>query len=380
MIIFFKNPKLLKLMVTSFLFISTLVFAHIILADTTGDILPSGDGNYTAWTPSSGATHYTMVDEATCNGKTDYNYTDTTGDRDSYVASLSSVSNGSTITAIEITPCASRNKNGGGPGASAVLDVFYRFDGNDSADSGNYALTGTNPQNLTATTFSGLSLVKGASSSLEAGAVYTSGNKGARLSRVAVKITYTPLAAPTNLGATAVSQSQINLVWTDNAGNEDGFKIERRNDSASGTFAQIDTVTVDEESYNDIGLDANTTYSYRVRAYNTGGDSGYSNIDSDTTFLSIPEAPTNLAANYYSSSTYEWISLNWDDNSDNETGFKIERGTDGENFEQIDTVGANYRWYDDWTVESGNTYYYRVRAYNGSGNSDYSNTVQESVP
>jgi hypothetical protein len=40
-------------------------------------------------------------------------------------------------------------------------------------------------------------------------------------------------------------------------------------------------------SYGNTGLDASTTYAYRVRAYNAGGDSGYSNTASTTT-LSAP--------------------------------------------------------------------------------------------
>jgi hypothetical protein len=75
----------------------------------------------------------------------------------------------------------------------------------------------------------------------------------------------------------AVSTSQINLSWTDNSGNETGFKIERCTGSGCTNFAQIATVGANVRSYNNTGLNKNTTYTYRVRAYNAAGNSTYSN-------------------------------------------------------------------------------------------------------
>jgi predicted phage tail protein len=90
-------------------------------------------------------------------------------------------------------------------------------------------------------------------------------------------------AAPTNLIATAVSRNQINLTWTDNATNETGFKIERCKGSTCTNFAQIATVGANATSYSSIGLSSNTTYRFRVRAYNATGNSSYSNIAAATT-------------------------------------------------------------------------------------------------
>ncbi|MDQ3688356.1 MAG: S8 family serine peptidase, partial [Acidobacteriota bacterium] len=88
--------------------------------------------------------------------------------------------------------------------------------------------------------------------------------------------------APSNLNATAVSKSQINLAWTDNSNNEDGFKIERSTSSGSG-FTQIATVEAGVRAYSSTGLTRNKTYYYRVRAYNAGGNSFYSNTASAKT-------------------------------------------------------------------------------------------------
>lgn len=89
-------------------------------------------------------------------------------------------------------------------------------------------------------------------------------------------------AAPSNLAATPVSNTQINLAWTDNATNETGFKIERKT-GAGGTYAQIATASANVTSYSNTGLTAGTTYYYQVRANNGAGDSGYSNEATATT-------------------------------------------------------------------------------------------------
>lgn len=92
-------------------------------------------------------------------------------------------------------------------------------------------------------------------------------------------------SAVSNLTATTVSLSQIDLSWTDNSDNEDSFKIERKT-GTGGTFTQIDTVSANVITYSDTGLTDGTTYYYRVRAYKTGVNSYYSN-EAGATTLSI---------------------------------------------------------------------------------------------
>ncbi|TMF76438.1 MAG: fibronectin type III domain-containing protein, partial [Chloroflexi bacterium] len=78
-----------------------------------------------------------------------------------------------------------------------------------------------------------------------------------------------PPSQPTNLGATAVSASQINLGWTastDNVG-VSGYLVERcPGNPCSASFTQVGTVSGTTTSYNDAGLAASTTYGYQVRA------------------------------------------------------------------------------------------------------------------
>jgi thermitase len=100
-----------------------------------------------------------------------------------------------------------------------------------------------------------------------------------------------PPAAPGGLTAAAAASSQVNLAWSDNSSNEDGFAIERCQGSGCSNFAPIATVTPGVTSFVNNGLAANTTYSYRIRAYNTAGNSGYSNSATATT----PSAPTSCS-------------------------------------------------------------------------------------
>jgi fibronectin type III domain protein/PKD domain-containing protein len=85
--------------------------------------------------------------------------------------------------------------------------------------------------------------------------------------------------APSNLTATAVSSTQINLQWTDNSSNEDAFVILRcQGPGTCNGFTQIATVATNIQSYSDAGLPPGEFFSYRVYAFNIAGTSGYSNI------------------------------------------------------------------------------------------------------
>ncbi|HSZ59475.1 MAG TPA: DUF4082 domain-containing protein, partial [Tepidisphaeraceae bacterium] len=180
-------------------------------------------------------------------------------------------------------------------------------------------------------------------------------------------------AAPSNLSAAAASSSQINLSWTDNSNNETGFLIERSTNGV--TFTQIASLAANTTSYSDTGLAASTQYTYRVRATNSAGNSAYSNTASATTSAPAivpPAAPSGLSAAAASSSQ---INLSWTDNSNNETGFLIERSTDGVTFTQIASLAANTTSYSDSGLTAATTYYFRVVATNSAGPSAPSATA-----
>jgi hypothetical protein len=171
----------------------------------------------------------------------------------------------------------------------------------------------------------------------------------------------TATPAPTNLSATAVSGSQINLAWTDNTSDESEFRIERLADGA--TYTEIGVVAADVTTYADTSLSAATQYWYRVRAYNATGPSAFAGPTSATT-LSAPPAPTNLSATAVSSSQ---IDLSWTDNASTETGFRIQRAVGTAAFTEIAVVTANVTTYADTSLSAATQYRYRVRAYNAIG-------------
>jgi hypothetical protein len=90
------------------------------------------------------------------------------------------------------------------------------------------------------------------------------------------------LTAPSNLQATAMSRSQINLTWSDNNTNESGFYIERSTNNVN--FTQIASVGANVKAYSSTGLSRRTTYYYRVRAFSSSANSSYSNTASAKTF------------------------------------------------------------------------------------------------
>jgi chitodextrinase len=190
----------------------------------------------------------------------------------------------------------------------------------------------------------------------------------------------TPPTAPTNLAATAASASQINLSWTastDNVG-VTGYLLERCSGAGCTNFAQIATPTA--TTFNDTGLTASTSYSYRVRATDAAGNlSAYSNTSSATTPAAAdttpPTAPANLTATAASTTQ---INLSWTASTDNVgvTGYKVERcsGAGCTNFAQIATPTTTT--FNDTGLTASTSYSYRVRADDAAGNnSAYSNTA-----
>jgi hypothetical protein len=87
--------------------------------------------------------------------------------------------------------------------------------------------------------------------------------------------------------------------------------------------------------------------------------------------------PSNLSALVAGANQ---INLTWTDNGSNESGFLIERSTDGVNFTQIASVGPTQTNYPDNNVKAGQAYIYRVRATANGALSGYSNTDSAATP
>ena len=174
--------------------------------------------------------------------------------------------------------------------------------------------------------------------------------------------------APSDLAIT-VSTVALDLMWSDNSDNELGFYLERSEDG--GPFNPIDTVDANTTSYSDTGLEVGVVYTYRVQAYGEYSVSEYSGSANGMLMVAAVSAPDNLAVSEVESTA----ELSWNDNSDNEIGFSIERSADGGAFIVIDSVAAGVIMYTDTTLVADVEYMYRVQAYSEYTTSDYSNSV-----
>jgi hypothetical protein len=84
--------------------------------------------------------------------------------------------------------------------------------------------------------------------------------------------------------------ASLQLTWADNSQNEDGFDIERKV-GTNGVFLALTTLSANQRSYTDANLSNGITYCYRVRAFNHGGSSPYSNEACATIPASAPIPP-----------------------------------------------------------------------------------------
>ncbi|MEI7984228.1 MAG: fibronectin type III domain-containing protein [Armatimonadota bacterium] len=175
--------------------------------------------------------------------------------------------------------------------------------------------------------------------------------------------------APALTAVTGVSYNAIDLTWTDNSDNEDGFRIQRLD--AAGQWQTVGTKLPNQTTFHDAsGLQPSSSYTYQIVAYNNGGDSPSNSMSGSTQNPPAPEAPSGLVAEAVSDSQ---IQVSWRDNSQYELSFHIERSTDGINWNSGINVGANTTAYLDSGLAQVTSYIYRVQARNNSGNSNWSN-------
>jgi hypothetical protein len=128
------------------------------------------------------------------------------------------------------------------------------------------------------TTYTSTNLTAGATYSFRVRSYNATGNSA--YSNTATATVLAPPAAPSGLTAAVASPTQVNLQWTDNSGNETGFKVERRR--RNGSWSQIATVGANVTTYASTGLSTNVPYSWRIKSYNAAGTSAASNVVSAT--------------------------------------------------------------------------------------------------
>lgn len=172
---------------------------------------------------------------------------------------------------------------------------------------------------------------------------------------------FAPPAAPTNVNATAVTSSEIDLDWSPVSG-ATSYKV-FRSLTNGGAYQPIASNLL-SASYSDISLSGGTTNFYVVTAENIAGDST-SSPQADA--VTLPEAPASLVA----TSGINQVILNWTA-SFGANGYNLYRATNsGGPYTQLFS-GLSATNITDTTVIGGHTYYYVVTALNVSGEGGYS--------
>jgi hypothetical protein len=170
-------------------------------------------------------------------------------------------------------------------------------------------------------------------------------------------------STPTAFAETSITINSITWGWTDNSGNEDGFRV------LSGTISISGNLAANTTEWQQTGLSTNTFYGpYAVQVYNASGtaDSG-----TDSAFTAA-NAPISL---YFTATTSGSASISWTGlTNPGGTGYNIERSTNGAAYVFIDSTTNTT--YGDGSLSSDATYWYRVQAKNGDGiTTAYSNTA-----
>jgi fibronectin type 3 domain-containing protein len=184
-------------------------------------------------------------------------------------------------------------------------------------------------------------------------------------------------AMVTEVSATAVSSTSIAVSWNSVSG-ATGYRI-YRSTTAIGTYIQTGTVPSSVITYTNTGLTADTTYYYKVSAYNSDGESAQSDAVSATTNAFIPGIPGGVSVIAASSTS---ITVSWNSVSV-AAGYRIYRSTTANGtYTQVGAVSSPATTYTNTDLTHDTTYYYKVSAFNSAGESAqsaYDNTTTNAV-
>jgi Fibronectin type III domain len=174
---------------------------------------------------------------------------------------------------------------------------------------------------------------------------------------------------PATVAAQPHSSTAITIHW-DEVPIATGYAVERKQEDSQQGWLTIIKVEEHVTAYRDVGLDAATTYFYRVSALTDDGAAPPSDIVRATTPIAVPAATDVTAI-----ATLDTIALKWTDVAD-ETGYRVERSLDGTTgWVELATTGQDVTIYMNATLSPGTTYSYRIIATNAGGDSAPSNVA-----
>lgn len=179
------------------------------------------------------------------------------------------------------------------------------------------------------------------------------------------------------LSADVVTHDQVDLSWEyANSGDESGFELEYSMDQGA-TYQSLSSPSAGESSYAHVNLESMTIYNYRIRSVVSGESGEYSRVLMVTTLLAPPASPLDLSGEF-DFDVVPQVALSWTEGSDNHDGFIIERKlVSSEDWEELETTAQLS--YTDKSVVLGESYSYRVFAYNDGGLSEASNEISTAV-
>src|SRR5262249_9862303 len=176
-------------------------------------------------------------------------------------------------------------------------------------------------------------------------------------------------AAPSGLTATVQSPTQVGLSWTRNSNNEDGFKVERA-PAVGGPFVQIGAACKGSLSYPDMTVSQENAYNYRVKAYNSLGDSAYALVG---TAYTPPAAPVLSISSF----TRNSITLGWTESAPSVDSYGLVISTpDNLHYTTVITISGGAASYTVQNLAASTPYYFKLEAVSNTfGPSAYSNEV-----
>ena len=180
---------------------------------------------------------------------------------------------------------------------------------------------------------------------------------------------------PMSFGSTSTGPTEIALSW-DAVTGAVSYQLKRRtNGGAWGAPMDAGSGT----TYTDMDLTPSTTYDYEVRSVNAAGSSPWSAVvTASTTGPEAPDAVSDLSA----TASADKITLMWtmpDSNGAAITGYDLDVSDDGSDWDDLSAPAAADTSAEHENLDPGTMKYYRIRAMNSEGYSDWSASAMATV-